>query len=101
MSPSVSVPTTEDLDGRLDTLSMRITETHRHAIKIPQISQDIKVINLRLDGIDTRLDTIDTRLDSMDGKLDSIDTRFDSIDAKLDADHKLLIKIAAALNIEV
>ena len=48
------------------------------------LTQDVREIRTRLDGMDARLDRMDGRLDGVDGRLDGMDGRLDGMDAKLD-----------------
>ena len=48
------------------------------------LSNDIALVDDRIDNIDDKIDIIDGRIDSIEGRIDRIEARIDGIEGKID-----------------
>lgn len=62
------------------------------------ISEQIKPVCQRLDGMDKRFEKIDEHLDGMDKRFETIDKRFEKIDERLDGMDKRFEKLEGTVS---
>ena len=46
--------------------------------------QDIKALEVRIDGLEARIDRLEARIDGLEAKIDRLDARIDGVEAKID-----------------